>query len=62
MRDRLDEHLCEVLRWVAAHRATLPPGRADQVEAAIRDQQRVRLRREVKLTSPPLLGEISRGQ
>jgi hypothetical protein len=62
MRDRLDEYLCEVLRWVAVHRQTLPVGRAGEIEAAIRDQQRARLRREVKLTPPPLFGEISRGQ
>jgi hypothetical protein len=62
MRDRLDEHLCEILRWTAEHRQTLPAGRASEIETAIRDQQRVRLKREVKLTAPPLFGEISRGQ
>jgi len=62
MRDRLDEYLCEVLRWTAMHRAILPAGRANEIEAAIRDQQRAQLRREVKLTPPPLFGEISRGQ
>jgi hypothetical protein len=62
MRDRLDEHLCEILRWTAEHRQTLPAGRAGEIETAIRDQQRARLKREVKLTAPPLFGEISRGQ
>jgi hypothetical protein len=62
LRDRLDEHLCEVLRWIAVHREMLRPGSASEIETAIRDQQRVRLKREVKLTAPPLLGEISRGQ
>jgi len=62
MRDRLDEYLAEVLRWTAAQRAVLPPGRATEIEAAIREQQRTRLKREVKLTAPPLFGEISRGQ
>lgn len=62
MRDRLDEFLCEVLRWAARHREALPNGRAAEIEAAIRDQQRPRLKREVKLTAPPLFGEISRGQ
>jgi hypothetical protein len=62
MRDRLDEYLCGVLRWVAMHREILPAGRAGEIETAIRDQQRARLRREVKLTPPPLFGEISRGQ
>jgi hypothetical protein len=62
MRDRLDEYLCAVLRWADANRARLPAGRAEEIEAVIRDQQRVRLRREVKLTAPALFGEISRGQ
>jgi hypothetical protein len=62
MRDRLDEYLCAVLRWADENRSRLPAGRAEEVEAAIRDQQRARLRREVKLTAPPLFGEISRGQ
>jgi hypothetical protein len=62
MRDRLDEYLCEVLRWADENRSRLPDGRAEEIEAAIRDQQRARLRREVKLTAPPLFGEISRGQ
>ena len=62
MRDRLDRYLCEVLRWADEHRARLPSGRAEEIEKAIRDQQRVRLKREVKLTAPPLFGEISRGQ
>jgi hypothetical protein len=61
-RDRLDRHLCEVLHWLDAHRDALPAGRAEEIEGAIRDQQRVRLKREVKLTAPPLFGEISRGQ
>jgi hypothetical protein len=62
MRDRLDQYLCDVLRWADENRGRLPPGRAEEIEAAIRDQQRVRLRREVKLTAPPLFGEISRGR
>jgi hypothetical protein len=62
MRDRLDQYLCEVLRWADENRGRLPDGRAEEIEAAIRDQQRVRLRRELKLTAPPLFGEISRGQ
>jgi hypothetical protein len=51
-----------VLRWFERHRGALPPGRADEIETAIRDQQRVSLKREVKLTAPALFGEISRGQ
>jgi len=62
MRDRLDRHLCEILHWLDTHRDALPAGRAEEIEGAIRDQQRVRLKREVKLTAPPLFGEISRGQ
>lgn len=62
LRDRLDEYLCEVLRWCERHRPALPAGRADEIESAIRDQQRVQLKREVKLTAPALFGEISRGQ
>lgn len=62
MRERLDRHLCDVLHWLGEQRDTLPAGRADEIESAIRDQQRVRLKREVKLTAPPLFGEISRGQ
>jgi hypothetical protein len=62
MRDRLDEYLAKVLRWTAAQRAVLPPRLAREIEAAIREQQRTRLKREVKLTAPPLFGEISRGQ
>jgi hypothetical protein len=62
LRERLDRHLCDVLHWLAAHRDALPAERAEQIERAIRDQQRVRLKREVKLTAPPLFGEISRGQ
>jgi hypothetical protein len=62
LRDRLDQYLCDVLRWADENRDRLPPGRAEEIEAAIRDQQRVRLRREVKLTAPPLFGEISRGR
>ena len=42
--------------------AALPAGGAEEIDRAIRDQQRVRLKREVKLTAPPLFGEISRGQ
>ena len=61
-RDRLDRHLCEVLHWLGTHRDALAAGRAEEIEGAIRDQQRVRLKREVKLTAPPLFGEISRGQ
>ncbi len=62
LRDRLDEYLCEVLRWIAEHLETLPSATASEIETAIRDQQRVRLKREVKLTAPQLFGEISRGQ
>ena len=62
MRDRLDRHLCEVLHWLGTHRDALPAGRAEEIDGAIRDQQRARLKREVKLTAPPLFGEISRGQ
>lgn len=62
LRDRLDEHLCEVLRWCEKHRETLPAGRAAEIETAIRDEQRIDLKREVKLTAPPLFGEISRGR
>ena len=62
MRDLLDRYLCEVLRWVAEHRERLPAGHDDEIESAIRNQQRVRLKREVKLTAPALFGEISRGQ
>jgi hypothetical protein len=62
MRDRLDAYLCQVLRWADENRSRLAAGRAEEIEAAIRDQQRARLKREVKLTAPPLFGEISRGQ
>lgn len=62
MRDRLDHHFCEVLRWTAKRREALPAGRADEIETAIRDQQRARLRRELKQIAPTLLGEISRAQ
>ena len=62
VRERLDRHLCEVLHWLGEHREALPAGRTEEIERAIRDQQRVRLKREVKLTAPPLFGEISRGQ
>jgi hypothetical protein len=62
MRDRLDAHLCAVLRWLTDNHESLPAGPAAEIETAIRDQQRARLRREVKLTAPPLFGEISRGQ
>jgi len=61
-RDRIDEHLCAVLRWISEHRDAIAVDRAAEVETAIRDQQRPRLKREVKLTAPPLFGEISRGQ
>ena len=61
-RDAIDRHLCAMLRWISENRSQLAPERADEVERAIRDQQRSRLKREVKLTPPPLLGEISRGQ
>jgi hypothetical protein len=61
-RRRLDEHLCRVLDWISAHRSELPAERAAEIEAAIRDQQRPELRRAVKRTAPPLLGEMSRGQ
>ena len=61
-RDRLDEHLSAVLRWLSENRHRVDGARAAEVETAIRDQQRVRLKREVKLTAPPLLGEISRGR
>jgi hypothetical protein len=60
MRDRLDRYLCAVLRWTDENRARLPAGRAEEIETLIRDQQRVRLKREVKLTAPALFGEISR--
>ncbi len=62
MREQLDRHLCEVLHWLGDHREALSSGRVEEIERAIRDQQRVRLKREVKLTAPPLFGEISRGQ
>jgi hypothetical protein len=61
-RDAIDQHLCAMLRWISENRGRLAPERVDEVERAIRDQQRSRLKREVKLTPPPLLGEISRGQ
>jgi len=60
-RDRIDAHLCAVLRWISEHRGQISADRAAEVEKAIRDQQRPRLKREVKLTAPPLFGEISRG-
>lgn len=62
LRDAIDGHLCAVLRWISEHRDRIDAERAERVERAIRDQQRPRLKREVKLTAPPLLGEISRGQ
>jgi hypothetical protein len=61
-RDAIDQHFCAMLRWISENRDRLAPERADEVERAIRDQQRSRLKREVKMTPPPLLGEISRGQ
>lgn len=61
-RDAIDQHLCAMLRWISENRDRLAPERANEVERAIRDQQRSRLKREVRLTPPPLLGEISRGQ
>lgn len=57
----LDEHLCAVVDWISAHRAEIPAERAEAVERAIRDQQRARLKREVKLTAPTLFGQMSRG-
>jgi hypothetical protein len=61
-RDRLDEALCGILRSLADHRDRLPAATVAEIEGAIREQQRVRLKREVKLTAPPLFGEISRGR
>lgn len=58
LRDRLDEHLCEVIRWLAA-RDALPA--AAECELEIRRHLRERLRRELGRTAKTLLGEISRG-
>jgi hypothetical protein len=60
-RDRLEEYLCAILRWMAEHPQALPRETVDLIETAIRDQQRVRLKREIRLTAPILFGEISRG-
>lgn len=62
IRGRLDEHLCRVIDWISEHRSELPAERVAEVESAIRDQQRSGLKRAVKLTAPPLFGEMSRGQ
>ncbi len=61
-RDAIDEYLCAVVDWVSDHRAEIPPERADAIDRAIRDQQRPRLKRSVKLIAPTLFGEMSRGR
>lgn len=58
----LDEHLCRIIDWISEHRAEIPAERAEAAERAIRDQQRARLKRAVKLIAPTLFGEMSRGQ
>ncbi|MGH7898529.1 MAG: hypothetical protein ACREQQ_11290, partial [Candidatus Binatia bacterium] len=60
-RERLDRWLGETMRWVAANRSALE-GRAAEIEAAILAMLRADLKREVKLTPPPLFGAMSRGR
>jgi len=60
-RDRLETELCNVLKWLAEHRAALDPAAAQAVEETLAGYMRAAVKRELALTANPLFAEISRG-
>lgn len=59
LRDRLDEHLCDVIDWLARRRADLPETPAAAIMAALEQYMQEQVRREVSLAAKPLFGEIA---
>ncbi|HLK85305.1 MAG TPA: hypothetical protein VKT27_02260 [Candidatus Binataceae bacterium] len=60
-RDRLETEVCNMLKWLAEHRAALDPVVAHAVEATLAGYMRDAVKRELALTANPLFAEISRG-
>ena len=60
-RDRLETEVCNVLKWLAEHRAALEPAAAQAVEETLAGYMRAAVKRELALTANPLFAEISRG-
>jgi hypothetical protein len=60
-RDRLEAEVCDVLKWLAEHRAGLDSAAAKSVEEALTNYMREAVKRELALTANPLFAEISRG-
>lgn len=60
LRNRLDEHLCALIDWLAQHRGELPAAVATAAEAAFKEHMKQQLKREMGLTPMPLFAEIAR--
>jgi hypothetical protein len=60
-RDRLEDEVCGVLKWLAENRAALDPTLAQGIEQAMSNYMRESAKRELALTANPLFAEISRG-
>lgn len=60
-RDQFEAEICGVLKWLAAHRATLDAAVAKSVDETLTNYMREAIKRELALTANPLFAEISRG-
>jgi hypothetical protein len=60
LRNRLDEHICGLIDWLARHRAVLPAAAVAAAESACKQHMQVQMKREMSLTPKPLFAEIAR--
>lgn len=60
LRNRLDDHICEWIDWLASRREALPAGAVKEAEQALKQHMQAQLRREMSLTPKPLFAEIAR--
>ena len=60
-RDKLEEEVCGMLKWLAGNRADIDPNVAQAVEQTISRYMREAVKSELALTANPLFAEISRG-
>lgn len=61
LRDDGDARVCELIDWLAAHRASLPAWTAAQVDAALHRYMARQLKWDMATSAKPMFEEISRG-
>jgi hypothetical protein len=60
-RDEGDARVCELIDWLAAHRATLHDATAAQIDAALNRYMIRQIKWDVSTSARPMFEEISRG-